>query len=47
MRLHNTYMATREDFNGKGDFVNLYRHTEDTATLSRNTFVKVYKKPTA
>ena len=47
MRLHNTYMATREDFNGKGDFLNLYRHTEDTATLSRNTFVKVYKKPTA
>lgn len=47
MRLHNTYMATREDFNGKGDFVNLYRHTEDTATLSRNTFVKVYKKPKA
>lgn len=47
MRLHNTYMATREDFNGKGDFVNLYRHTEDTAALSRNTFVKVYKKPTA
>ena len=47
MRLHNSYMATREDFNGKGDFVNLYRHTEDTAALSRNTFVKVYKKPTA
>lgn len=45
MRLHNTYMATREDFNGKGDFLNLYRHTEDTATLSRNTFVKAYKKP--
>jgi len=47
MRLHNTYMATREDFNGKGDFLNLYRHTEDTATLSRNTFVKAYKKPNA
>lgn len=47
MRLHNTYMATREDFNGKGDFVNLYRHTEDTAALSRNSFVKVYKKPSA
>lgn len=45
MRLHNTYMATREDTNGKGDFLNLYRHTEDTATLSRNTFVRVYKKP--
>lgn len=43
MRLHNTYMATREDFNGKGDFLNLYRHTEDTAYISRNTFVKCYK----
>lgn len=43
MRLHNTYMATREDFNGKGDFLNLYRHTEDTAYLCRNTFVKAYK----
>ena len=43
MRLHNTYMATREDFNGDGDFLNLTRHTEDTAYLSRNTFVKAYK----
>ena len=45
MRLHNTYNATREDFNGKGDFVNLYRHTEDTAYICRNSFVKAYKKP--
>lgn len=43
MRLHNTYMATREDFNGDGDFLNLTRHTEDTAYLCRNTFVKAYK----
>lgn len=45
MRLHNTYMATREDFNGKGDFLNVYRHTEDTGYISRNSFVKAYKKP--
>lgn len=43
MRLHNTYRATREDFNGKGDFLNLYEHTEDSAYISRNTFVKAYK----
>ena len=43
MRLHNTYNATRENLNGKGDFLNLFRHTEDTGYISRNTFVKVYK----
>lgn len=42
MRLHNTYNATRENFNGDGDWLNVFRHTEDTAYLSRNTFVKVY-----
>lgn len=43
MRLHNTYDATRENPNGDGDFLNIFRHTEDTATASRNTFIKVYK----
>ena len=43
MRLHNTYRATRENFNGAGDFLNLYEHTEDTAWISRNCFIKVYK----
>ena len=43
MRLHNTYNATRENVNGEGDFLNLFRHTEDTCFLSRNTFVKCYK----
>lgn len=42
-RLHNTYNATRENINGAGDWLNLFRHTEDTAYISRNTFVKVYK----
>ena len=42
MRLHNTYNATREQINGDGDFLNIFRHTEDTAHVSRNTFIKVY-----
>ena len=45
MRLHNTYDATRENFNGDGDFLNVFRHTENTAYISRNSFVKVYKAP--
>ena len=45
MRLYNTYNATRENFNGDGDFLNLFRHTEDTAAISRNTFVKFYVVP--
>ena len=42
MRLHNTYNATREQVNGDGDFLNVFRHTEDTAHVSRNTFIKVF-----
>ena len=43
MRLHNTYNATRENVNGDGDFLNIFRHTEDTAHVSRNTFIRVFK----
>ena len=43
MKLHNTYNATRENVNGDGDFLNIFRHTEDTGYLCRNTFFKVYK----
>lgn len=43
MRLHNTYRAVRENLNGQGDFLNMYYHTENTAHISRNCFVKVYK----
>lgn len=46
-RLHNTYNATRSQENADGDFLNVFRHTEDTAHVSRNTFVKVFKKPQA
>lgn len=45
MRLHPTYNATRTQDNAQGDFINYYRHTENTAYISRNTFVKVYKAP--
>lgn len=44
MRLHNTYNATRSNENGHGDFLNVFRHTEDTAYISRNCFVKFYKE---
>ena len=47
MRLHNTYNATRSNENGDGDFLNIFRHTEDTPYLSRNTFIKVYEAPSA
>ena len=45
MRLHNSYRATRENLNGDGDFLNLFEHTEDTAWISRNAFIHVWKKP--
>ena len=45
MRLHNSYRATRENMNGDGDFLNLFEHTEDTAWISRNAFIHVWKKP--
>ena len=45
MRVHNTYRAVRENTNGQGDFLNMFYHTENTAHISRNCFVRVYKKP--
>ena len=45
MRLHNTYRAVRENMNGQGDFLNYFYHTENTAHVSRNAFVKVYMVP--
>ena len=47
MRLHNSYNATRDQVNADGDFVSIFRHTEDTAHVSRNTFIKVYAEPSA
>ena len=42
MSLHRTYDATRENPNGDGDFLNIYRHFEHTPHISRNTFVHVF-----
>lgn len=47
MRLFPTYDAVRNNTNGAGDFENIYYHMEDTAHISRNTFVKIYKVPKA
>ena len=45
MRLHNTYNATFENLNGYGAFLNIFKHTEDTAYISRNCFVKFFVEP--
>lgn len=45
IRVHNTYRAVRENNNGQGDFLNMFYHTENTAHVSRNVYVKVYKEP--
>ena len=47
VRCHNTYRAVRENVNGEGDFLNMFFHTENTAFVSRNSFVRVYQKPSA
>ena len=47
IRVHNTYRAVRNNENGEGDFLNYFYHTENTAHVSRNVFVKVYKKASA
>lgn len=41
-RLHIDYEAVRENFNGFGDFLNLFSHIESTAFISRNCFVKIF-----
>ena len=41
-RLHVDYEAVRENFNGFGDFLNLFSHLETTAFISRNCFVKIF-----
>lgn len=43
MALHPSYKAQRTDTNGEGDFVTISDHEENTACISRNAFVKVYK----
>ena len=42
-RLHPIYMSVKEQLNGAGDFVNYFLHTENTAFIGKNCFVKIYK----
>ena len=44
-RLHIGYEAVRENFNGFGDFLNLFSHIESTAFISRNCYIKVFVAP--
>ena len=47
LRLHSGYMAVREQINGYSDFMTYFLHTENTAFISRNTFIKAYIAPGA
>lgn len=44
IKFHNGYDATRNQINADGDFENIVRHKEDTAFLSKYTYVHVYTK---
>ena len=45
LKLHTDYEATRDNANGFGDFVSLFRHLEHTAFISRNTFITIFVEP--
>ena len=42
VRLHIDYEAVRENFNGAGDFLNLFSHLELTGFISRNAFFTIF-----
>ena len=42
VRLHVDYEAVRENFNGAGDFLNLFSHMELTGFISRNAFFTIF-----
>jgi len=42
VRLHTDYDAVRENFNGAGDFANLFQHLELTGFISRNAFFVIF-----
>ena len=44
MRLHPTFNGTFENLNGEGAFLNIFRHTENTAFLSRNVVAHFWKE---
>lgn len=45
VKLFEGYNATRENMNGWGDRLNIFRHLEFTGHISRNAFCCVIKKP--
>ena len=42
VRLHVDYEAVRENFNGAGDFLNLFSHLDLTGFISRNAFFTIF-----
>ena len=42
IRLHTDYEAVRDNFNGAGDFQNLFSHFEFTGFISRNAFFTIF-----
>ncbi len=42
IKLHKTYDVVRENFNGDGDFLNLFNHLEYTGYASRNAYIHVF-----
>ena len=43
VKLHNGYKAVRTQPNGSGDYLNIFKHFEDTGFISKSTYVRVYK----
>lgn len=43
VKLHNHYNATRSNENGDADYVNFFRHIEDTGFISKFTFIHCFK----
>lgn len=44
VKLHRDYHAIREQVNADGDFINYVAHSENTAFISKHTYIKAYKK---
>lgn len=42
VKVHKYYDAVRENLNGRGDFLNLFRHIGMTCFASRNTFMTIF-----
>ena len=42
IKLHNTWRDIEDQRNGQGAFTNFFLHDDETAFISRNTFIKLY-----